>query len=243
MPAWLAPAIAASATFVENALQRRANRKEQERMNEYNSPKNQMARYQEAGLNPNLVYGQGTPGNQPSPTEVPFTGVTASALQAYNQTRMVSAQVSAQNAKTIKTQVDTEVAQTQKRLLEANPLLNNEGFKATMDILRSTAQLRMNEATISEAQTAALMETGGKRRDKDGMPTHYTRAAEKVIQEVELLNQRFDLNTSDQKIKAEVLSGKAFQNAILEVQKKFMTDFELTPQNWLQFVQLLIQKF
>lgn len=29
-------------------------------MNEYNSPKNQMARYQEAGLNPNLIYGSGS---------------------------------------------------------------------------------------------------------------------------------------------------------------------------------------
>jgi len=33
-------------------------------MNEYNSTKNQMARYEEAGLNPHLVYGQGTTGNQ-----------------------------------------------------------------------------------------------------------------------------------------------------------------------------------
>lgn len=32
--------------------------------NEYNTPKNQMARYQEAGLNPNLVYNQGSSGNQ-----------------------------------------------------------------------------------------------------------------------------------------------------------------------------------
>lgn len=29
----------------------------------YNTPKNQMLRYQEAGLNPNLVYTQGNPGN------------------------------------------------------------------------------------------------------------------------------------------------------------------------------------
>lgn len=31
--------------------------------NAYNSPASQMARYQEAGLNPNLIYGQGTSGN------------------------------------------------------------------------------------------------------------------------------------------------------------------------------------
>lgn len=36
------------------------------RQNEYNSPQAQMARFSEAGLNPHLIYGQGTPGNSPS---------------------------------------------------------------------------------------------------------------------------------------------------------------------------------
>ena len=31
--------------------------------NKYNEPKNQMARLKSAGLNPNLMYGKGTPGN------------------------------------------------------------------------------------------------------------------------------------------------------------------------------------
>lgn len=39
---------------------------------EYNKPINQMARYQEAGLNPNLIYSQGNPGNMTSsPTMQP----------------------------------------------------------------------------------------------------------------------------------------------------------------------------
>lgn len=39
---------------------------------EYNKPINQMARYQEAGLNPNLIYSQGNPGNlTSSPTMQP----------------------------------------------------------------------------------------------------------------------------------------------------------------------------
>lgn len=33
------------------------------RENQYNTPAAQMQRYKEAGLNPNLIYGQGTPGN------------------------------------------------------------------------------------------------------------------------------------------------------------------------------------
>ena len=34
--------------------------------NEYNNPKSQMQRFMDAGLNPHLIYGQGTPGNSPS---------------------------------------------------------------------------------------------------------------------------------------------------------------------------------
>lgn len=34
------------------------------KMNQYNAPLAQMQRFKEAGLNPNLIYGQGTPGNQ-----------------------------------------------------------------------------------------------------------------------------------------------------------------------------------
>lgn len=39
--------------------------------NDYNSPSAQMARFKAAGLNPNLIYGQGTPGNASSPPPVP----------------------------------------------------------------------------------------------------------------------------------------------------------------------------
>lgn len=35
------------------------------RQNEYNTPENQMKRFQQAGLNPNLIYGQGNAGNSP----------------------------------------------------------------------------------------------------------------------------------------------------------------------------------
>ena len=58
--------------FGNNAAKKQAE--EQNQMNydnwlkqqEYNSPKNQMKRYGEAGLNPQLIYGQGTPGNAPA---------------------------------------------------------------------------------------------------------------------------------------------------------------------------------
>lgn len=44
---------------IENAY----NRETWDLENKYNSPQQQMVRYQQAGLNPHLIYGQGTPGN------------------------------------------------------------------------------------------------------------------------------------------------------------------------------------
>lgn len=42
------------------------NKKMFDQANLYNSPLQQMERYKQAGLNPNLIYGQGTPGNSPN---------------------------------------------------------------------------------------------------------------------------------------------------------------------------------
>lgn len=47
----------------EAQRQRKWNEDMWERQNKYNTPAAQMQRYRDAGLNPNLIYGQGTSGN------------------------------------------------------------------------------------------------------------------------------------------------------------------------------------
>lgn len=94
------------------------------RENEYNAPKNIMARYQEAGLNPNLIYGNSyaSPGHlesasaQParvSPAEFKFD-LTKSILSAYNielQNELLKAQIAQTNQNTsnanVKGSIDT----------------------------------------------------------------------------------------------------------------------------------------
>lgn len=44
-----------------------ANEKYLDKMNQYNTPAAQMSRFDQAGLNPNLIYGQGNSGNQSQP--------------------------------------------------------------------------------------------------------------------------------------------------------------------------------
>jgi hypothetical protein len=80
---------------------------------EYNSPKNQMARFKEAGMNPNLVFGQGTvaqAGNaSPAPEQNPsegsgllsILGKFVEGVKAVSETRRTKALTEGQNIENI----------------------------------------------------------------------------------------------------------------------------------------------
>lgn len=214
-------------------FQASANEKYQQQQNEYNTPKNQMARFQDAGLNRALMYGQGNPGNQSSPLSAPQSSRSVANLEQlvplFNQSRMTESQTGAIDAKTRQTYAVTEVNKLQAQLIKANPLLNDEGFKATIDGLKNTAELKglQGQGQIMQNQIQSM--SAGHQ-------------VEKIFREVQLLEQRFNLGQQDSAIKAEVLKSKEFQNAILDVQKRFMTDGEITPQHILFFIQSLILK-
>jgi hypothetical protein len=98
-------------TGASHVLQQRANKKlaqysfdknvEMWKMqNEYNNPKNQMQRFTDAGLNPNLIYGKGTPGNaqtmpqyQGLPTSGQVYGQSIAGLQGMQQMDLQKEQI------------------------------------------------------------------------------------------------------------------------------------------------------
>jgi len=226
-----------------------ANERYQKEMMEYNSPKSQMERFQEAGLNPHLIYGQGNPGNLSSsltypdikPTDWQRTSqVLASVLPQFNQTRLIDSQVQATNAKTLQSYAMVELNRLQQRVLEKNPVLDTEGFKAIIDGLKSTAALKSSEASIQQ-QTAQWMSQTVE-DSRGGQFKKGTNAQFKLDAELNLLEQKFNLGNIDQSIKGQILQGKEFQNAIIEVQKKFLADGDIGPQQILQFIQLLLMK-
>lgn len=212
-----------------------ANERYMQEQNSYNTPKAQMARYADAGLNPHLIYGQGTPGNQASSLSYPDIGrvdyqqIGANLSPQFNQSLLAQSQVQANNAKTRQTYAMTELNRMQTRLIESNPLLNDEGFKATIDGLKATAELKAQQSAGQIIQNQVANMSAGHQVNK-------------VFREVQLLEQRFNLGTQDGAIKAEILKSKEFSNAILEVQKNFMTDGDITPQHILQFIMLLLTK-
>lgn len=148
------------------------------KMNAYNSPTAQMERFKNAGLNPNLIYGQSntspgitsaqfgknTLGSTPRPTGSPmkhdFGDLGGSAfMQGLMQSELNSAQVS-------NTQANTEVAKEQARNLEVQRV--GQGIENVGKGIRN----KMSETELSnlityaaDAQAAAIAkqkaETGG----------------------------------------------------------------------------------
>lgn len=217
-------------------FQNDANQKFLNQQLEYNTPESQMTRFQSAGLNPNLIYGQGSPGNQSAPLSYPDIKPADYQRQnidqlipLFNQSKMVDSQVQAQNAKTLQTGALMEVNKLQAEVLKKNPLLDQGGFKSIIDGLKASALLKEGQA---QGQTI-------KNFTDENMAGH---KIAKVWQEVQNLDKQFQLMGADEKIKVEVLNSKKFQNAILEVQQKFMTDSEITPQHIVQFIQLILMK-
>lgn len=256
MPFPLIPVIAAGAGLLSQFLGRRhakrgaqeqhshnmalarfqdeANRRYLQQQLDYNTPKSQMARFQEAGLNPHLIYGQGNPGNQSQSLSYPE--IKAADIQsAYqmlplaNQTAMTATQIQAMTAKTRQTYVVSELNKLQAEVLKKNPLLDDAGFRAIIDSLKATAQIKAEEVKQAGIATFQQEASAGW-------------VVKKLEAEVLQLEQRFKLQNLDEKIKAQVLTSMEFRNAILEIQKKFMADGDIGPQQILQFVQLLLMK-
>ncbi|AXH74430.1 MAG: DNA pilot protein [Microviridae sp.] len=261
MPGWVIPAIMGVSSLAQNLIQSGAQRRENRSLAEfqdaanrryldqqldYNLPKNQMARFQEAGLNPNLIYGQGNPGNQSAPIQHPGVkprdfSQMLNIAQVMNQTRMTDSQVSATQASVLKTTAQTELTRLQSLVAQKNPLLNEGSYNAIISSLISTADIKASEGRI-KGQEADWKTNGIEITKGNGDFYKGSNGALKMDQELALLEQKFNLGTTDQAIKAKILESKEFQNAIMEVQKKFMTDFDITPQHIVTFIQLLLMK-
>lgn len=230
--------------------QNEANAQFIQSQNEYNTPLNQIARYQQAGLNPALAYGTGNPGNQSSAQQAARVERTdyqtmANILPLLNQTRMQESQIQALDARTRREGVLTELNSLQARVVAANPLLNEGGFNAIIDALKSSAEIKASESKLV-GQRADWMTSKPWRshKDKDGNMVLDNTSGGWLLMEkqLDLLDQKYDLGTQDSRIKAEILNSKEFQNDLLEVQRKWMVDGQITPQHILQFIQILLMK-
>ena len=184
-------------------LQNEMNRKNWAMENDYNSPSAQMKRLQEAGLNPNLVYGASAPGNssgqlhsatpaQWSPKAPQFDA--GSVMDNYFNAAMQSAtldNVKANNQK-IKAETQNIIEQSLVKGQEAN--YASKYFRERSEVQQYIRDdKRMDLDVKSEGQPA------------------------RIAQEEERINNIMTAQRLDLKIKSSIESGKKLDNIIKEL--------------------------
>jgi len=147
------------------------NQRAWELNNQYNTPLAQMQRFQAAGLNPALMYGQGTPGNSNSAPkyEAPEYNATAepprimetigqfqnTKIQQLTQ-KQIDAQTKATDAQRLKTQAETINAGIQSGILKSNALTAKIRANFARELQQSQLDINLQTHQNLEAQGKIL---------------------------------------------------------------------------------------
>lgn len=232
--------------------------------NDYNSPANQMARFKAAGLNPNLIYGQGNAGNAgslsaPSTTTPQFQNTrpgdaltSLSALSAIYDLDIKAAQVDnlrAQNSVILQdavlraAQVASTTTGTEKTQFDLDFLRDTRSIslEAKREALR---QLRTNiDLSISQNARDAV-------KDATSVQEAITRMGNMVEQRKTMQVQRAHTRADIQRIRTDVGRIREATQNLRQDSRLKQLDIDLRKQGinphdpmWARIVGRLIQKF
>lgn len=213
------------------------NKQLSEEQRAYDSPEAQMARYKAAGLNPNLIYGQGSSGNMGSPVTVGgMPGANMGSVDAsypdvassFVGATQAMAGLDLTRAKTNESQIRQQSIQIQNEIAKNNPMLDPEVARSVSEGMIAVSQTKREEYLANWSDSG-----------KDG----YTQNGRRKIEaEVAAMEQKLGLNTSDLKIKNKILESKEYQNAISELQMKWLKDGDFNAEHIRQGLMLLLSK-
>ena len=195
--------------------------------NAYNSPKQQMARFKEAGLNPNLIYGQmsnspvvrsSSPQSyNPTAPQVDLAQPAGLALNAYYDTQLKTAQIDLVKAQADATMKESLIkAVTNDRLQKELPYVTqNLEAQLSGTLLKNQSQYQVNKELFPEqvkqikAQTQQVMAS-----------TNLTNEQKiKVSKEIDNLVRTGDLQEFEKKLKEFEVNNMSTQLIINNVQK------------------------
>ena len=211
---------------------------------EYDSPAAQMQRYKDAGLNPNLIYGNGSssagsfnPPNFPSVPGVAAHQIDAASLgnlgTEFQQARLMAAQTDLTRTKEEESTVKQDLIAAQTEVTKANPYLEPGYVKSLVAQLEATAKMKQQEASWRMRETWYMDGQGQMVLDAKGM--------QMMQAQLDTLQQKFNLNTADLKVKAEIIKSKEFENALKQIQVEWMKNAEITPQHIYQGIFMILQ--
>ena len=214
-----------------------------QRENDYNSPSAQMSRFREAGLNPDLMYGNGTPGNSmgspqltsgspATPTDMSplgnmrnFGDVISSALDM----EMKRAQIDAIKANTDKTKEDT------KGVILAN---ENLTYRNLVDAATTGQRIEMENLNVKIAKNA--LDIGAKNLEKLGKElTTLDQTIEQNKEQLKILQNAVVAGALDNELKRNEVDNYLVKlnNELLNSETMRKYQQAMTAKQWQEFKQ------
>lgn len=213
--------------LVGAGIQSHSNMKLAKYQNAYNTPAAQMKRYKDAGLNPNLVYTQGNSGNMSPITPTNWQGALSNVGSQYNQSELQQTQSDVGRQKISESEAKKSLMAAQEDVHRANPLLDPEYLGYLVQSGIATFKSKEQDANY-------LLSSN---------PDAQTVGQQKIAMDVQALAQRIGLNEADKNMKAEILKSQQFKTELLEVQRNWLKNADVTPQHILNGLMLLLSKF
>lgn len=214
---------------------------------DYNSPVNQMARFKDAGLNPNLIYGQGTPGNMQSAPAVPqhkspqapqVSMMMPMLASMYQDARLKNAQADLLESRTDESGIKQELMKVQTEVARNNPYLAPGYLDAVVSQMKSTAAMKQQEASFKlEEVMGTVSGPGGSTVQGMG----FTKGWAMMQTQWQMLEQQFQLGEKDLQVRSQIIQSKEFKNAIDKVQAEWLKNADITPQHVYQFIMMFMQ--
>lgn len=195
--------------------------------NQYNSPKEQMARFKEAGLNPNLIYGQmsnspvvrsSSPQSyNPTAPQIDLVRPAGMAIDAYYDTQLKTAQIDLVKAQADATMKEALIkAVTNEKLQKELPYVaQNMEAQLSGQLLKNQAQVQQNREMFPQqvAQAKANIQ-------QTLASTNLTNEQKiKISQEVQNLIKTGDLQEFEKKLKEFEVNNMSTQLILNNVTK------------------------
>lgn len=216
------------APVVGGLLQSRHNKSLARFQNEYNSPASQMARFKEAGLNPNLVYTQGNSGNMSPITPTNWQSAVGDAPARFTQSELAQTQADVGQQKIEESQTKQQLMMAQRDVLKANPFLSERYVNAMITTMEATAKQKKHDVDFMTSEQAASGAT--------------TYGQAKIQLDLNALAERTNLMVADKEQKAQILQSEKFRTELLEVQRNWLKEKQITPQHIYQGIMLMLSK-
>jgi len=146
-------------TMLTNYQNRQNALKDQQRLNLYNSPQQQMQRFKEAGLNPNLIYKQTNEGVPVRSTDYVAPKIDETQLDVLGKSNNIEAQklnMESMKLRNQNQQLQNEILAAQLPDLKQKPFFQNQQSQAAYDNLIEQVNLKRLERSAYPIRTDIL---------------------------------------------------------------------------------------